>query len=217
MTGVAETVIGCGEAVPPSDIECPLMSLPAVFATALDSIPAALPYLRADPVRSALWRDRLGTGGEPKVGVVWAGNPNFRHDRRRSPGLAALRSIFDLPGIRFFGLQMAEGRRDLEKIAMPESFRDLGGDIVDFADTAAIMDNLDLVISSCTAPAHLAGALARPVWILLPHAPDWRWLLDRDDSPWYPTARLFRQPAPGDWRSVAERVAAAMAVWRDGV
>ncbi|HEY0837598.1 MAG TPA: hypothetical protein VGE72_27030, partial [Azospirillum sp.] len=111
---------------------------------------------------------------------------------------------------RFFGLQMGAGRADLDRVPVPPSFTDLGGDLGDFADTAAAMAGLDLVISSCTAPAHLAGALGVPVWVLLAHAPDWRWLLDRADSPWYPTARLFRQHRAGDWTDVVGRVAAAL-------
>ncbi|MGQ9369655.1 tetratricopeptide repeat protein [Azospirillum sp. ST 5-10] len=205
-----ERLIARGDPLPDCDLECPLMSLPRAFGTTLETVPAAVPYLRADPERAARWRERLrGTG--PAVGLVWAGNPSFPGDRLRSPGLRALRPLLDVPGVRVFGLQVGAGRAELAGTALPSSFVDLGGDLHDFADTAAVMAGLDLVISSCTAPAHLAGALGVPLWVVLPYAPDWRWLLGRDDSPWYPTARLFRQDAVGDWSGVAGRLAGALA------
>ena len=159
----------------------------------------------------ARWRDRMAGEGEGlRVGLVWAGNPRFPGDRLRSPRLEGLRAVLDVPGVRLFGLQKGPGREDLERVALPASFTDLGREVADFADTAAIMANLDLVISSCTGPAHLAGALGVPLWVVLPFSPDWRWLLGRDDSPWYPTARLFRQDRVGDWTRVAARVAEAL-------
>ncbi|WP_114861921.1 tetratricopeptide repeat protein [Azospirillum brasilense] len=210
-----ERLIARGDPLPDFDLECPLMSLPRAFGTRLDDVPAAVPYLRPDPQRVAAWSARLAHGqvtGGPglRVGLVWAGNPRFPGDALRSPRLAGLRPVLDVPGMRFFGLQKGPGREDLERVAMPGSFTDLGPDIADFSDTAAIMANLDLVISSCTGPAHLAGALGVPVWVVLPLSPDWRWLLEREDSPWYPTARLFRQTRVGDWREVAGRVADAL-------
>ncbi|WP_042695502.1 tetratricopeptide repeat protein [Azospirillum sp. B506] len=210
VAGAAQ-VIARGDPLPPFDLECPLMSLPRAFATALDSVPADTPYLRPDPARVARWRDRLATQGGVRVGIVWAGNPRFPGDEERSPRLAGLRDLFDVPGCRFYGLQMGPGRADLAAAVLPDCFADLGPEIADFADTAAIMANLDLVVSSCTAPAHLAGALGVPLWVALPFSADWRWLTGRDDSPWYPTARLFRQPAPGDWSAVAGRMAAELA------
>ncbi len=205
-----ERVIARGDALPAFDWQCPLLSLPRAFATRLETIPAAVPYLTADPARAAAWRERLAGDGLA-VGLVWAGNPQFAGDRERSPGLAALAPLLAVPGCRYFGLQLGPGHDELAGRAMPPSFTDLAPEIRDFADTAAIMASLDLVVSSCTAPAHLAGALGVPLWVLLSHAPDWRWLLDRADSPWYPTARLFRQPRPGDWNAVAEEAAAALA------
>jgi len=208
-----DAVVARGEPLPPMDVQCPLLSLPHVFGTTLASVPATVPYLSADPARVAAWRGRLVGGdskGELKVGLVWAGNPAFATDRERSPGLAALLPLLEVPGVRFYGLQLGPGRDALAERAMPPAFTDLAPHIADFTDTAAIMDNLDLVISSCTAPAHLAGALGRPVWGLLSFAADWRWLADRADSPWYPTARLFRQPRPGDWAAVAAAVRAAL-------
>ncbi|UKJ75896.1 tetratricopeptide repeat protein [Azospirillum brasilense] len=205
-----EWVFARGEALPAFDWQCPLLSLPRAFATRLESVPAAVPYLTADPARAATWRERLAGDGLT-VGLVWAGNPQFAGDRERSPGLAALAPLLAVPGCRFFGLQLGPGHDELAGRAMPPSFTDLAPEIGDFADTAAIMASLDLVVSSCTAPAHLAGALGVPLWVLLSHTPDWRWLLDRADSPWYPTARLFRQPRPGDWATVADEIAAALA------
>lgn len=204
-----------GEELPPFDLHCPLMSLPRAFGTTLEEIPGAVPYLRPDPQRVARWRARMaegegGDGGDLRVGLLWAGNPGFKGDRDRSPRLRPLLPLFEVPGVRFFGLQMGDGRQDMAGLALPR-FTDLGAEIGDFGDSAAIMANLDLVISSCTAPAHLAGALGVPLWVLLPFSPDWRWLLEREDSPWYPTARLFRQPRRGDWATVVERVRAALA------
>ena len=206
-----ERVFARGEALPAFDWQCPLLSLPRAFGTRLETVPAAVPYLTADPARVAAWRGRLLAGDGLKIGLVWAGNPHFAGDRERSPGLAALAPLLEVPGCRFFGLQLGPGHDELARRALPPSFTDLAPEIRDFADTAAIMASLDLVVSSCTAPAHLAGALGVPLWVLLSHAPDWRWLLDRADSPWYPTARLFRQPRPGDWAAVAEEVATALA------
>lgn len=218
-----ERVIARGDPLPGFDLECPLMSLPRAFRTTPETVPAEVPYLRVDPVHAALWRDRLaagdGAGQEAgtglRVGLVWAGNPRFPGDRLRSPRLDGLRPLLDVPGVRFFGLQMGPGREDLARVPVPDRFTDLGPAIRDFADTAAIMESLDLVVSSCTGPAHLAGALGRPLWLALPFSPDWRWMLGREDSPWYPTARLFRQEAPGAgpaaWAGVASRMAAALA------
>ncbi|OYD81072.1 tetratricopeptide repeat protein [Azospirillum brasilense] len=205
-----ERLVARGDPLPDFDLECPLMSLPRAFGTRLGEVPTAVPYLQPDPQRAAAWSERLADGPGLRVGLVWAGNPRFPGDALRSPRLAGLRPVLDVPGVRFFGLQMGPGREDLEGMAMPPSFMDLGPEIADFADTAAIMANLDLVISSCTGPAHLAGALGVPVWVVLPLSPDWRWLLGREDSPWYPTARLFRQTRVGDWAEVAGRVADAL-------
>ncbi|WP_029007179.1 tetratricopeptide repeat protein [Azospirillum halopraeferens] len=213
VTGVAE-VVARGAPLPAFDVQCPLVSLPRAFGTTPETIPARVPYLHADPRRAAAWRPRLAGPG-PAVGLVWAGNPVFPGDSVRSPGLPALRPLLAVPGVRVYGLQVGPGRDALAGFTAPPGFTDLGPEIRDFADTAAIMANLDLVISSCTAPAHLAGALGVPLWVLLAHGPDWRWLLERADSPWYPTARLFRQPSPGDWTSVAGDAAAALAAFRD--
>jgi hypothetical protein len=193
------------------------MSLPGLFRAGLAPIPNEVPYLSLDGLpgeedRRARWRDRLrGAMADPgalKVALVWAGNPNFTGDRWRSPRLAAFAPVLRVPGAHFFSIQMGDGRRDLADADLPAAFTDLAPEIKDFADTAAILAEADLLISSCTAPVHLAGALGRPVWIILPQTPDWRWGLGRTDSDWYPSARLYRQDARGDWGPVMARVAA---------
>lgn len=196
----------------PADYQAPLLSLPHIFGTTAHTIPAPASYIDADPALRERWGARLARAGdEPfRVGLVWGGRPTFRNDTHRSPRLDAMLPLMDVPGVRFFGLQMGEPRRDLEGRTMPPCFTDLGSEIGDFADTAGIMANLDLVISSCTAPAHLAGALGCPLWLALSYVPDWRWLLGREDSPWYPSVRLFRQPEWGDWQTVTRRMHAAL-------
>jgi len=191
------------EPLPPFDRHVPVMSLPGLFRAGIDPIPAATPYLRADPALVAHWRTRIDglvpAGTALRAGLVWAGNPAFPGDRRRSPGLDALSPLLAAPGVRWFSVQMGPGRQAALAQGMPPGLIDLGPEIRDFADTAAILAVLDLLVSSCTAPAHMAGALGRPVWIILSRVPDWRWGLDRTDSPWYPTARLYRQTIAGDW------------------
>ncbi|MBP2316161.1 tetratricopeptide repeat protein [Azospirillum soli] len=213
MPGI-DGVIGRFEPPPPHDAHVALASVPHRLGTTLYTIPAETPYLRAEPELVRAWSERLSSegGGRLRVGLVWAGNPEFKGDRLRSPGLAAFRPLLDVAGIDFYGLQKGPGRRDLEHAGpLPASFTDLGATIGDFADTAAIMDQLDLIVSSCTGPAHLAGALGRPVWTVLPFAPDWRWLEHGVCTPWYPTMRLFRQERPGDWTGVLRLVRTALA------
>ena len=199
-----EGVTVAGEQVGEFAWQCPLMSLPLAFATVMDTIPAGVPYLhvpeQARGAAAALpWgEDRL------RVGLVWSGNPTYSDDRARSVPLAMMAPLFAIEGVRWFSLQLGAAAEHLAELGAP--VRDLRPTIVDMADTAALVERLDVVITVDTAVAHLAGALGRPVWVLLPFAPDWRWLLERENSPWYPTARLFRQPRPGDWASVLERV-----------
>jgi len=187
----------------------PLLSLPLAFGTELGSIPAEVPYLAVPPARQAAWRGRLARqdDGRRRVGVVWWGNPAFTNDRDRSIPLALFRRLLDRPGVAFHvladRLQEADAQALDGRAVVHEG-------IADFADTAALVAEMELVIAVDTAVAHLAGALARPLWLLLPHDPDWRWLLGRADSPWYPTARLFRQTARGDWNGVLARVEEAM-------
>jgi hypothetical protein len=188
---------------------CPLSSLPGIFGTELDSIPAPVPYIAAKPNRVEHWRQTLAArlpAESLRVGLVWAGRPTHGNDVRRSLTLAALQPLADSTGVAFVGLQKGKAVAQLNDFG-PARVLDISGELSSFAETAAVVANLDLVIAVDTAVAHLAGALGKPVWVMLPWLPDWRWLLDRDDTPWYPTMRLFRQPRPGDWASVITRVA----------
>jgi ADP-heptose:LPS heptosyltransferase len=188
------------------DFHCPLLSLPLAFDSKLESIPAEIPYLTAPRDRIDRWHKRLAPSSVvPGIGLVWSGSARNANDRNRSIGLAQLIPLVAQAGVQFVSLQQ-ELRDDDAGILSNHPIIHLGGELRDFADTASVVSQLDLVITVDTAVAHLAGALGKPVWILLPFAPDWRWMLDREDSPWYPTARLFRQPAIGDWGSVVERV-----------
>jgi tetratricopeptide (TPR) repeat protein len=197
--------------LPPFDVHCPLLSLPLLCRTTLPTIPAEVPYLRADADEIARWRARIGGGG-PRVGIVWAGNPTQTGDRFRSPRLAAVRPLFDVPGINFVVLQVGPGRQDLATHPLPPHVLDLGAEITDLAETAAIMAGLDLVVTSCTAPLHLAAALGVPTWGMIPASPHFAWLLDRSDSPWYPTLRLYRQATYGtDWSGVVGRIVGDLA------
>ncbi|WP_181706392.1 tetratricopeptide repeat protein [Chthonobacter rhizosphaerae] len=207
-----------GGPVPPHDVQAPLLSLPLLLGTTLDRVPADVPYLSADPDRVARWRDRLAGEG-PLVALVWQGNPKARADRGRSPGLAALEPLLRhgaarRPPVRFVGLQKEHGLSDLAGLPadlrprLPGPGFDDGPDA--FLDSAAILTVADAVVTSDTALAHLAGALGRPTLVLLKHAPDWRWMTGRPDSVWYPTVRLLRQPAPGDWAAVAEAAGPAL-------
>jgi tetratricopeptide (TPR) repeat protein len=204
----ASVIRGQGDPVPRFDGFCPLPTLPLVFRTTVETIPAAVPYLAAPPDRLAKWRPIVEALARPRVGLVWTrGGPP--HDRRSLP-LPLLLPLLELRDIQFVALQKELPDREaalFQSTGVP-SF--LGERLADLADTAAIIAMLDLVITIDTSIAHVAGALGKPLWMLLPFAADWRWLRYRDDSPWYPTARLFRQAAPGDWPSVVTQVAAAL-------
>jgi tetratricopeptide (TPR) repeat protein len=203
----AALVVGRGDALPAFDCHCPLASLPLAFKTRLETIPASVPYLSPAPDRVTKWRQRLPQAGQRRVGIAWAGNANFKGDQSRSIGLARFSPLLSVPGIELVGLQkdLRDGDRDILR-NHPQVVH-LGDAIADFGDTAAIMSALDLVVSSDTSVAHLAGALGKPVWVLLQFVADWRWLRGRSDNPWYPTARLFRQREIDDWESVIARVA----------
>lgn len=192
------------------DYHVPLLSLPGLFNTTVETIPAETPYLYADQTLSRIWKDRIGNVPGLKAGIVWSGNPNHDNDNNRSLSLSCFRALGNMSGINLFSLQKDSYEKwtDID----PETVirTDLGKQISDFADTAAIIENLDLVISVDTAVVHLAGAMGKPVWTLLPFCPDWRWMLDREDTPWYPSMRLFRQPRPGDWDSVISDVKQAL-------
>lgn len=196
--------------LPPFDWSCPLASLPFIFATTLATIPANLPYLSAPPERITTWQKRLAGAPRFTVAIAWAGNADHPNDHNRSLRFADIAPILGQPGIRYLLLQKGMAATDADTCkklaAAGVSIEMLGAQLDDYADTAALVALADLVISVDTSLCHLAGALGRPVWTLLPYAPDWRWLLDRDDTPWYPTMRLYRQNKPGDWSGVVELV-----------
>jgi tetratricopeptide (TPR) repeat protein len=193
---------------PPADFDyhCPLMSLPFAFKTTMGSIPAEVPYLAPPAEKINWWGGRLDSGGAPKIGIAWSGRPRQGEFRNRPVPLKLMAALLETPGARFVALQKELREGDAALLQSHPAVVNLGPSLEDFADTAAIISALDLVISVDTSVAHLAGALGKPVWILLQYAADWRWLLDRHDSPWYPSARLFRQPRLGDWESVIPRV-----------
>jgi tetratricopeptide (TPR) repeat protein len=204
MAGVSKLLCR-GEPLLEFDLHCPLASLPLAFATTRETIPAPIPYLRPPAERIAAWRARF-PAATPRVGLVWSGDARHHNDRNRSMPFEMLAPLIATPGIRFVSLQKEARESDLLALRRCDSVIDLAAQLEDFADTAAAISLLDLVITVDTSVAHLAGSLGTPVWILLPVTVDWRWLIDREDSPWYPTARLFRQDSPGDWPSVIARV-----------
>jgi len=215
LPGVAD-VVDRTAAPPLFEYCCPLMSLPGALGTTLDSVPADIPYLRAPAGHVAAWQTRLGPRRGPRVGLVWSGNPNHRNDHNRSIPLALLEPVL-ARAPAWHALQKDVRPEDVPALAMAGTIRFHGPELADFSDTAALVMAMDLVITVDTAVAHLAGALGRPAWLLLPYAPDWRWMLGRDSTPWYPTMRLFRQTEPGDWASVLARVADALARFIQGV
>ena len=210
LPGIA-SVHARGEPLPAYDVHCPLGSLPLALKTAPDTIPAALPYLRAGETRIAKWRPLLQELPGKRVALSWAGNPGHPNDRNRSIDLTLLAPLLEFDGVSFVSLQRDLRPGDVEVLARQPRLRALGPELADLADSAAVLALCDLTITVDTALAHLAGALARPLWIVLPFAPDWRWTLQGERSPWYPEARLFRQPELGDWTSVVARLRDALA------
>ena len=208
LAGVTEFVAQ-GEALPSFDFHCPLLSLPLAFGTTLDSL-SGKPYLVAPPKRITDWTRALGKASQPRVGLAWSGNANVSNDHNRAIPLS--RFSQGLPsGIEYIQLQKDVRAADQAWLDQHPEIRSFDSRITDFGDTAALIASLDLVITIDTSITHLAGALGKEVWILLPHVPDWRWLLDRSDSPWYDAATLFRQPTPGDWDSVLAAARQALA------
>lgn len=197
-----------GGTLPDFDFHCPLTSLPLAFETTLDTIPSAVPYISVG-ARATDWGTRLHSQNLPRIGLVWSGNPIHNNDRNRSMPLECLLPLLDVKA-RFVSLQKDIRPSDEPVVRERNDILHLGAELQSFADTAALIEHLDLVISVDTSVAHLAGALGRPVWIFLPYVPDWRWLLDREDSPWYPTARLFRQSQTREWHSVVDEVQRAL-------
>jgi tetratricopeptide (TPR) repeat protein len=194
--------------LPAFDFHCPLLSLPRIFGTTLADVPQTVPYLQADGDAAGGWQDRLAEHLDVvTVGLAWAGSPAQKNDRNRSTKLARLARLGQVPGVRFFSLQKGEAAAEARTPPPGMELVDWTEELTDFADTAALIANLDLIITVDTAVAHLAGAMGKPVWTLLSFVADWRWLREREDSPWYPSMRLFRQSALGDWDNVIKRVA----------
>jgi hypothetical protein len=208
LEGVAR-IVAAGRPLPPFDYHCPLMSVPLARRTTLASVPHPIPYLRPEAAKVESWRQRLERVPRPWVGLAWAGSPVHRNDRNRSIPLQTL--LAALPGERhYISLQKVVPAPDRPVLAVARQMHDWTDELHDFSDTAALMEALDLVIAVDTSVVHLAGGLCRPCWVMLPFHPDWRWLLERQDSPWYASLVLFRQVRRGDWTEVLARVAARL-------
>jgi tetratricopeptide (TPR) repeat protein len=199
-----------GDPIPDFDFHADLMSLPGVFGTTLESIPSDVPYLQAPEHARTLWRARLGNASQLRIGLVWAGDPRHLRDHQRSIPLATFAPLVRTEGARWFSLQKGIAAETLDSNPFATAVVDIGSELHDYIDTAAVIEQLDLVVTVDTSVAHLAGALGRPAWVLLPFAADWRWMENREDSPWYPSLRLFRQRRPDDWPEVLDRVQAAL-------
>lgn len=199
--GVSQVVDRNGP-LPEFDLHIPALSLPSVFGTTTGNIPNTIPYLYPDAGKVAAWRDVLPADGLFRIGIAWQGSSEHRDDHNRSSALAEFKLLADLSGVSLYSLQVGSGSEQIHELSGDMTVVDLTARIHDFADTAALMQNLDLVISVDTAVAHLVGALGKPVWLMLPYVAEWRWMLDRDDTPWYPTMTLFRQSSPGNWHQV---------------
>jgi tetratricopeptide (TPR) repeat protein len=208
--GIGE-LVASGSPLPAFHALTPLASLPGVFGTSLSNVPAAVPYLSADPGLLQLWGQRLGSHRNFKIGIAWQGSRDNPDDYRRSVPVEAFQPLAKLPGVHLFSLQKGPGSEQLRRVAHAWPITNLAGRLDDLMDTAAVMKQLDLVVTVDTAIAHLAGALAVPVYVALAFVADWRWLVNRDDSPWYPTMRLFRQRERGAWSEVFSRIAATIA------
>jgi hypothetical protein len=203
------TVIARGEAAPPFDVHCPLGSLPLALKTEPATVPAPNPYLTADGARLAKWSAEIGALPQPRIALAWSGNPSHDNDRNRSIALRRLAPLFENSPASFISIQRDLRDEDAQTLAASR-ITSIGNELEDFADTAAVLALCDLVITVDTAAAHLAGAMGRPVFVLVPFAPDWRWTLTGDTTPWYPSARLFRQPKLDDWDSVIAAVGAEL-------
>ena len=206
LKGLAEQVVAKGEALPAFDLHCPLLSLPRAFGTTLATVPRS-GYLHAAADKQKAWAERLGPRRGPRIGISWSGNPKHNMDLQRSIALAEFSKLL-LPGAEHVSLQKDERPEDAAFFAARPDIRRFADNLCDFSDTAALCAEMDLVITVDTSIAHLAGAMNKPVWILLASNPDWRWLLRRSDSPWYPSATLYRQQHPGDWGDVFARAQA---------
>jgi tetratricopeptide (TPR) repeat protein len=213
LAKLLESVRGVTQVVPRShplpafDIHAPILDLPRLFRTTLETIPSQVPYITPDPAHLAHWRDVLADDPPGKrVGLVWSGNPKHTNDRRRSIPFRQFDSFADLPNITFFSLQKGPAAGQASDSTLRLRLVDHTARLTDFSQTAALISHLDLVITVDTSVAHLAGALGKPIWVLLPHVPDWRWMIDRTESPWYPSMKLFRQPSIGAWQPVIAQI-----------
>ncbi len=226
VAGIDQLIPG-GSSLPRFDTQIALLSLPGIFDTTVATIPAGSPYVATSSERIARWREEIrqeltfrpglpNDGGVKfKVGIAWQGNPKFSGDSLRSIPFRYYTILAAIPGVELISLQKGPGSEQMDALTTQFPIMDLGPRLTTFADTAAAMMSLDLVITSCTAVAHLAGALGVPVWTALQFVPDWRWFLGREDSPWYPSMRLFRQQRFGDWQDVFARLAAALVIAKD--
>ncbi len=205
--GIDRLIVRSADSPPTEDFDLyvPLLSLPRAFQTRMQTIPNSVPYLFADPGKVEYWRRKLDPS-TLKVGVVWAGRPQHPNDRNRSCRLEQFLPLAQVSGVALIGLQKGPAAAQSQQVPMTGQIENLGGQLRDFADTAALIENLDLIISVDTSVAHLAGAMGKPVWVLLPFVPDWRWMAEGEESPWYPTMRLFRQSRIGQWEAVIERI-----------
>jgi len=202
-----EQVITREDPIPEFDFHCPLLSLPMVFDTGLENIPSDIPYITTDQVIIEKWHEKFrDRDSRLKMGLVWSGNPKYKADRTRSFELLTFSPLANLKDITFYSLQKGEASKQTKNLPDGMDLVDFMDEVTDFADTTGLIMNLDLIISVDTSVAHLAGAMGKTVWTLLPFAPDWRWMLDREDSPWYPTMRLYRQPSFGDWNPLMDRL-----------
>lgn len=208
------SVIAVGSDLPEFNLHCPLMSLPGVFGTRLETIPSAVPYIHPDAGRVADWAVRLGVPFKPRVGILWSGNSSHHNDLQRSISLTLFQQMLN-NRVDVISLQKEVREGDRTALAANPAILDPAEALADFADTAALVAQLDLVICVDTSVAHLAGAMGKPVWLMLPSNPDWRWLLEGDTSPWYPTAKLFRQPRRGDWYSLMQTMKQELDRWCD--
>jgi tetratricopeptide (TPR) repeat protein len=212
LRGPVESVVSYDDPVPIADFCTPVMSMPLAFGTRIETIPSTVPYIDPNPARVAAWRAKLPQTTKPRIAIVWRGDSSTRERARRAMTLSTFAGLFDASA-QFISLQAKlTGEAEIALLGQHNVLR-FEDQLKDFSETAALMACCDLVVTIDTSVAHLAGALGMPVWIMLRHWGDWRWLLDREDSPWLPTARLFRQPKPGDWDSVIKQVRPALAAW----
>jgi len=213
LAGVAQCLPLSANELPDFDLHCPFSSLPMIFGTTLDCIPAAASYLPEPAAeRVQAWEKRLGPRGKVRIGLVWSGSSSHANDQRRSNPFKTLARVLDVDAT-FVSLQKDLRPGDKAALAERGEIIDLTEQLTDFAEAAALVSCLDLVVTADTSVAHLAGAMGRPAWIMLPYVPDYRWLLDRDDSPWYPAVRLFRQDATRDYAKVVDHIRAELVVF----